>query len=65
MSEGDVVQFRTRLATPAEILGWVDRRRRAGVGAVGGPASGNLVVLDFETDAAFRAWCGRLTDVRA
>lgn len=39
--------FAKRLPTDAELVSWF-ANGRVGIGAVAGPASGNLVVLDFE-----------------
>jgi putative DNA primase/helicase len=60
LPEGQVEQFRTRRPNEPELRGWFETGRR-GIGILGGPASGNLVVLDFETDLVFRSWGDRLT----
>src|SRR5690242_3802104 len=45
--------YRDRHATDAEATSWWGGRRPCGIAAVGGPISGNLAVLDFETWRAF------------
>src|SRR5262245_59075806 len=52
--------FQTRRATAAELRQWFDRSRPVGIGIACGAVSGNLVVLDFETQAAYDRWLGRL-----
>lgn len=54
--------FRDRFPTDAESGQWWDRRQPYGIGGVGGPISGNLAVLDFETWEAFVAWAAQLSD---
>jgi len=41
-------QYSERLPTDEELTQWFDRPNPPGIGIVPGPASGNLVVLDFE-----------------
>ncbi len=55
-------EFSDRLPTPAELSTWFASRTpsRYGIGIPGGPASGNLLVFDFETRAAFDRWCEAL-----
>ena len=55
-------EFSDRPPTAAELARWFDRPQPHGIGVPGGPASGNLVVLDFETRPAFLGWCAFLTD---
>jgi hypothetical protein len=55
-------EYSTRLPTDAELVEWFGRLP-AGVGVVPGPASGNLVVLDFECKGgvpAFAEWLAGL-----
>lgn len=59
---GSIDQFRTRRPADAEVAAWFSPGRSRGIGIVGGPASGNLVVLDFETNEAFRVWGAGLGD---
>lgn len=58
-------QYTDRLPTDDELAGWFGGEREYGLGVVPGPASGNLVVLDFECRngvSAFDVWRGTLTD---
>lgn len=48
-------QYAERLPTLEELHVW-HSQRRYGIGATGGPASGNLAVLDFETWPVFKRW---------
>lgn len=48
-------EFARRQPTGLELRRWF-AVPHYGVGVVCGPASGNLVVWDFESDAVFRAW---------
>src|SRR5687768_8266294 len=41
-------QYATRQPTDAELVAWFGGADEVGIGVVPGPASGNLVVLDFE-----------------
>lgn len=49
-------EFGTRRATRAEAAAWFHPDIVCGIGITGGPASGNLAVLDFETWAAYESW---------
>jgi hypothetical protein len=42
--------YAERLPRPSELLGWHGTGRGFGIGIAGGAASGNLAVLDFETE---------------
>ncbi|AMV25484.1 hypothetical protein VT84_13885 [Gemmata sp. SH-PL17] len=42
--------------TQAELVEWFGRGAKGGIGIPGGPASGNLTVLDVETAEAWDAW---------
>lgn len=60
-------EFSDRLPTEAEVNDWFSAGA-VGVGIVPGPASGNLVVLDFENNAdgsAYAEWRDRLADASA
>jgi len=46
-------EFTTRLPTDTELQGWFGTQGHCGIGIPGGPASGNLVVLDFKKWLAF------------
>lgn len=48
--------YSERHATSEELTHWFGNGHVYGIGITGGPASGNLAVLDFETDAAYVAW---------
>jgi putative DNA primase/helicase len=54
-------EFSDRLATAQELRHWFRVPGRAGVGVTGGPASGNLVVFDFERWDVFTRWGALLT----
>lgn len=45
----------------AELVEWFGRGEGGGIGIPGGPASGNLSVLDFETEAVWERWLELLT----
>ena len=47
-------RYAERLAEPAELRAWHGGSARYGLGIAGGPASGNLAVLDFERWDAFQ-----------
>jgi hypothetical protein len=51
-------QYAERPPTPHELWEWwgPDAPARHGIGIPGGPASGNLAVLDFETEGAYARW---------
>lgn len=60
--------YSTRIATDAELTKWFCGSVPAGVGVVPGPASGNLVVLDFEHKggtSAYAEWRAGLDPVAA
>src|SRR5262245_11011463 len=54
-------EYSDRRPTPAEWRRWFAGPRPYGIGIPGGPASGNLVVLDFESRAAFDRWAASMT----
>jgi hypothetical protein len=45
-----------------ELRSWFNVAGRHGIAIAGGPASGNLVVFDFETFDGFSRWCRSLDD---
>jgi len=49
-------QYSERMPTDEELVTWFDRPKPPGIGIVPGPASGNLVVLDFEHRAGESAY---------
>jgi hypothetical protein len=57
-------RYATRQPTAAERAAWFGPASGDGIGIVGGPASGNLVILDFEGKGRdpFGAWLAKLTD---
>jgi hypothetical protein len=59
LRKGEVEQYRERYATPAELAEWFAPHRAVGVALVGGKISGNLAVLDFESDDVWHRWHGR------
>ena len=54
-------EFSDRLPTTAELSQWFGNGRQVGIGIPGGPASGNLIVFDFEARLPFDRWCTNLT----
>jgi hypothetical protein len=56
-------QYATRRPTAGELARWFDRPDPYGIAVAGGPASGNLVVLDFEgkDPDPFGRWSAKLT----
>ncbi|OWK34361.1 bifunctional DNA primase/polymerase [Fimbriiglobus ruber] len=56
-------EYTDRLPTDDELVEWFKDRNNVGIGVVPGPASGNLVVLDFENKggaSAFAEWLNGL-----
>jgi hypothetical protein len=49
-------EFSNRLPTDAELVAWFGGPDPVGIGVVPGPASGNLVVLDFECKGGMPAY---------
>jgi hypothetical protein len=49
-------EFSERRPTAAELVDWFAEPVRHGIGIPGGPASGNLIVFDFEARRAFDRW---------
>lgn len=54
-------EYADRQPTLDEVHCWHSNRHSHGIGIVGGAASGNLSVLDFEARSAFEAWGRRLS----
>lgn len=59
---GHDVLNRRRRATADELADWFGGGSPAGIGVQCGAASGRLVVLDFETRAAFDKWAARVNE---
>lgn len=57
-------KYSTVLPTPEELQSWFGNGAFVGIGVVPGPASGNLVVLDFEhhEQSAYFEWIQRLPE---
>ena len=53
-------EFSERRATDAELSAWFHADIACGIGITGGPASGNLAVIDFETWPAYENWLSSL-----
>jgi hypothetical protein len=56
-------EYANRLPTDAELVAWFGGADAVGIGVVAGPASGNLVVLDFECKGgapAYAEWAAGL-----
>lgn len=49
-------EFQERKPTDAELVQWFAPHKAVGVAVVCGKISGNLAVLDFESDAAWQRW---------
>jgi hypothetical protein len=54
-------EFSDRPPTDAELSDWFATTRPRGIGLPGGPAAGNLLILDFETWPAFARWAAMLS----
>lgn len=53
--------YSERQPTPDELHRWFGNGHKYGIGIPGGPASGNLAVLDFESHDSFVAWLKSLS----
>lgn len=51
--------FSERLPTDIELRRWFGAADHYGIGVPGGPASGNLIVYDFESAAVWGAWLAK------
>jgi hypothetical protein len=54
--------FQDRMPTPDELVGWFSPGSQYGVAVVCGAVSGNLAVLDFESQAAWDNWHRRAVE---
>lgn len=59
LSRGEVEQYRERMPTDAELQKWFSPDLPVGLAVVCGKISGNLAVLDFESQAAWERWRDR------
>jgi len=59
LSKGEPQKYRERFATEEELVKWFSDGK-FGVGIVCGPISGNLAVMDFETDKSWEQWLERM-----
>lgn len=58
-------EYSDRLPTDAELVKWFGGAKLVGIGVACGPASGNLIVMDFENDgtiSAYLEWLQRLPE---
>jgi hypothetical protein len=62
LKTGEVEQYRNRFATLEELTRWFGPGSQNGVAVVCGAVSGNLAVLDFESQSAWDAWLRRTTE---
>ena len=62
LAKGEVEQYRERFPTDAELQEWFAPHRAVGVAVVCGKQSGNLAVLDIESEPWWRAWLARVSD---
>ena len=63
LKAGQVEQYRERFATPEELNEWFTPARAVGLAVVCGKGSGNLAVLDFESQTAWETWGARITEM--
>ena len=49
-------EYANRHATADELAGWFGNGKSVGIGIACGPASGNLIVLDIESEDAWTQW---------
>lgn len=62
LKAGEVEQYRERYPTDEELVAWFPPRRPVGLAVVCGVISGNLAVMDFESESAWERWLARVTD---
>lgn len=62
LKAGEVEQYRERFPTPTEIEAWFAPSRPVGLAVVCGKISGNLAVLDFESQGVWDRWRGRAVE---
>ncbi len=60
LNKNEVEQYRERFATEEELKDWFAPNRAVGIAIVCGKVSGNLAVLDFESDAVWQQWKARV-----
>lgn len=60
LKAGEVEQYRERYPTDAELVEWFGGNRAVGLAVVCGKISGNLAVMDFETDEVWNRWLNRV-----
>ncbi len=60
LGKGEVEQYRERFATDEELQAWFAPNRGVGLAVICGKLSGNLAVLDFESDLAWQTWLKRI-----
>jgi len=60
LAKGEVEQYRERFASDDELRAWFAPNRAVGLAVVCGAISGNLAVLDFESQAAWDRWLERM-----
>lgn len=56
-------EYKERVPTEAELVEWFAPHRAVGVAIVCGKVSGNLAVLDFESNAVWERWRERIAAV--
>lgn len=62
LKTGEVETFRERFATEEELQEWFAPNRGVGLAIICGKISGNLAVLDFESDSAWQTWLKRIEE---
>lgn len=65
LNKGEVEHYRERFPTGPELERWFEPHRAVGVAVVCGKISGNLAVIDIESQAAWERWTGRLSEAAA
>jgi hypothetical protein len=60
LAKGEVEQYRERFAKDEELVAWFTPPRAVGLAVVCGAISGNLAVLDFESQFAWDRWFERM-----
>jgi len=60
LAKGEVEQYRERFAEDEELVAWFTPPRAVGLAVVCGAVSGNLAVLDFESQVAWDRWLERM-----
>lgn len=60
LAKGEVEQYRERFPTDAELQEWFAPHRAVGVAVVCGKQSGNLAVLDIESEPVWQQWLTRV-----